>query len=527
MDLYTPSSDSGLFNLLGRLFALGRAVDAARTGSVWTKRQALDAVLDLAPQVQAAINGHNAWDSSGAALHNQIVSAAISLIRRYLEEKNLTYRTLDQALEVIRSDLVAGGYYFAASTKSLTVTPGTANQGDAIVAVTDRNARGETVWVYPETISVRSDGSTLSVAGSRTAPQGRGDRNWPQGSGAYFTLPITTVNQSLLANSGFEDIVAANTPQGWTIHTGTPGTTIFVTEPEQQQITITGSPTGGYFVLTWTDPRGKVWQTGPLGPAATALDIQTALRGIPGFASVTVTGTNPFTVTFENTPGDISQLAVINRLTGGTSPQVSITTTRAGDALSYRGRSLKLVGNGSEQTTLYQPVRLTPGRVYLFFVRARRSATATGTINFELRRSISETALADSAGNLNRVSISVAGLSTTGHTGITGAFRLPVDYGSDPVVFVITAATPINAGQSVGIDELVLVEASRLYQGGPYIGAVSGWKVSAGDTWTITASNNLGGKWETCLERYLGWRARLDRAVPASGTTQIPETLLD
>jgi hypothetical protein len=39
MDLYTPSSDSGLFNLLGKLFALGRAVDAARTGNVLTKRQ--------------------------------------------------------------------------------------------------------------------------------------------------------------------------------------------------------------------------------------------------------------------------------------------------------------------------------------------------------------------------------------------------------------------------------------------------------------------------------------------------------
>lgn len=66
MDLYTPSSDSGLFNLLGRLFALGRAVDAARTGSVWTKRQALDGVLDLSPEVQSALPARAAWDSAGA-----------------------------------------------------------------------------------------------------------------------------------------------------------------------------------------------------------------------------------------------------------------------------------------------------------------------------------------------------------------------------------------------------------------------------------------------------------------------------
>ncbi|MBC7077607.1 MAG: hypothetical protein H5T92_04790 [Synergistales bacterium] len=65
MDLYTPSSDSGLFNLLGKLFALGRAVDAARTGSVWTKRQALDGVLDLSSEVRSALPAHAAWDSAG------------------------------------------------------------------------------------------------------------------------------------------------------------------------------------------------------------------------------------------------------------------------------------------------------------------------------------------------------------------------------------------------------------------------------------------------------------------------------
>ncbi|MGB9687472.1 hypothetical protein [Thermogutta sp.] len=400
MDLYTPSADSGLFNLLGKLFALGRAVDATRTGNVWTKRQALEAVLDLAPQLQTAIISHDAWDAAGAALHNQIVAAAQSLIRRYIEEKNFTYRTLNQALEVIRSDLVAGGYYFTASTKSLTVTPGAANQGDALIAVSDRNGYGEPVWIYPETINLKSDGTRLTVSGARASTLGRGDRNWPQGSGAYFTIPLASLNQSLLANPGLETTSAANTPDAWTIHTGTPGTTIVITEPEQQQIAITGNPTGGYFVLTWTDPLGKVWHTTPLGPAPTTSDIQAALRGIPGLAAVTVSGTNPFTVIFEDTPGDIAHLQVINRLTGGTNPQVTVTTTRAGDVLSYRGRSLKLVGNGSEQTTLYQPVRLSPGRVYLFFARARRSSSATGTVNFELRRSISDTALADSAGNV-------------------------------------------------------------------------------------------------------------------------------
>lgn len=527
MVLYTPSADSGLFNLLGKLFALGRAVDAARSGTVLTKRQALDAVLDLCPEAQAAINGHSSWEAAGAGLHAQILSAAQNLLRRYVEEKNLTYRSLVESLEIVRNDLLSGGYYFASSAKSLTITPGAANQGDAAIAVADRNAYGESVWVHPETINLRSNGTTITVLGSRQPSLKRWDRSWPGGSGAFFTLSIATLSQSLLENPGFETTTANNTPEDWTIHTGTPDATVFIAEPEQQQIDISGSPTGGYFVLTWTDPTGKLWQTPQIGPAPTASDIQTALRSVPGLSDITVAGTNPFTVTFENTPGDINQLGVINRLTGGTSPQVTVTTTRSGDVLAYRGRALKLVGNGSEQTTLYQSLVLSPGRVYFLFARARRSSAATGEIRFELRRSVGDAALPDSSGMSNRIAVNVSGLSTTGHTAMTGTFRLPVNYGSDPVLFVITASTPINSGQAVAIDDLILVEGSRLYLGGPFLAAAAGWKPSSGDAWTITASNNLAGKWETCLERYLFWWKRLDRAVPTSGTTQIPETLLD
>ena len=63
MQLYTSSGDSGLFNLLGKLFGLARAVDAARTNTVWPKVQALQAVLDLAPEAQTALTAHTSWES--------------------------------------------------------------------------------------------------------------------------------------------------------------------------------------------------------------------------------------------------------------------------------------------------------------------------------------------------------------------------------------------------------------------------------------------------------------------------------
>jgi hypothetical protein len=524
MNLYTTSGDNALFNLLGRIFALGGAVDAARVGSVATKRTALEGVLDLVPEAQPALTGCDSWNLAGDNLQGQLAAVAGRLLRRYIQEKGLVFRTTGAALETLRGDLVAGGYYFAASTKSLTVSPSAGNQGDTIVAVSDRNGYGEPVWVFPETVTLRSDGSVITVAGQNTVS--RYDETWPSGSGAYFSMLPSGVSQSRVQNAGFETASSANSPADWLIQTGTPGTTVLVPEPEEQQIAITGGPTGGYFVLTWTDPTGKLRQTGSLGPSSSAANIQTALRSIPGLGSVTVTGTNPYTVTFEDTPGDINALGVINRLTGGTSPQVTVTTTRSGDVLNYRGRGLKLAGNAAEQTTLYQSVSLQPGRVYFLMARARRTGSATGELRFELRRAISDSTLADSAGTLNRITVSVADLSTTGHTAITGTFRLPADYGNEPAVFAITAGTPISNGQAVGIDELILVEGTELYPGGPWIAAASGWRPSAGDSWTITAGNNLAGKWEVALERYFQWRAQLRRAPPASGTTQIPDSLL-
>jgi hypothetical protein len=523
MEIYTPSGDSGLFNLLGKLFALARSLDTARGGSVQTKLAALRGVLDLCPEAEPVISGETSWEEAGGSLQSQISTVAWRLIRRYILEKNLNYRSQTEALQQIRADLVQGGYYFTASTQNATVTPNGSNQGDCLLAVDLKNGRGEPVFVYPETWQVTAGERGLTIAGQPTA--GRTERTWPGGSGVYLSLLIRSVSQSLLTNADFEALMDTDQPAGWTIHTGTPGQTVRVTSPEVQQVTLSGSPTGGYFILTWTDPDGKNWQTETLAPTCTATDIQNALRRIPGLERVTVSGTNPWTVTCEGTPGDINQLGVINRLTGGTSPQVSVSTTQAGDVLSYSGRSLKLVGNGSEQTLLHQSLELKAGQPYVLFARLRRTASAAGEVRFELRRSVSDTALADSAGNLNRLSVNLSSISSSGHTGLNSVFCLPADY-SGPVYFVIHAASPINSGQAVAIDQLVLVEGTRAYSGGPWVAAATGRKPFQGDRWTVTLSNNLAGVWQATLARFLRWYELVDRPPPTTGSTLIPDSLL-
>lgn len=523
MDLYTTADDSGLFNLLGKLFALSRSIDTARGGSVQTKLTALQEVLDLCPEADPVLSAETSWESAGGGLQNQIATVAQKLIRRYILERGLPYRSQAEALQQVHSDLAAGGYYFTSSTQGSTITPASGNQGDVILAVDLKNARGEAAWCYPESWQVVAGERGLTVIGQPIKV--RTDRTWPGGSGVYLTVLPQSVDQSRLQNAGFESLAATDEPQGWTIHTGTAGQTIRVTSPEVQELTLSGGPTGGYFILTWTDPSGRTWQTGQIGYNPTAAEIQTALRTIPGLEAVTVSGTNPWALTFEGTAGDISQLGVINRLTGGTSPQVSVTTRQPGDVLSYRGRSLKLVGNGTEQSLLYQSIDLAPARPYFLFARMRKSSSATGEIRFELRRSVNESALSDSAGTVNRISVNLTSVSSSSHTGVSGVFRLPVDY-SGPVTFVIQASTAINDGEAVGIDELVLVEGTRLYNGGPWLAAASGRKPFFNDRWTVAISNNLAGVWETMLARFLRWPELVDRPLPTSGSTLIPDSLL-
>lgn len=525
MQLYDPSDNSGLFNLWGKLFALSAAVDAARGGGVQAKRDAIQQVLNLAPECQAALSGHATWLMAGNACLDRITAAALALLARYLQEKSIPYRSPTPALEELLRDLVDGGYYFSASSRSLTVTAASTNHGDAVLAVSDRNGRGEPVWVYPEVLEAQRQGGNILIKGDLALR--RGDRQWPGGSFARVQVPAAGRGNSLLANPGWELVTATDTPSDWVIHTGTPGTTILILEPEEQQIAITGGPTGGYFVLAWQDLQGQTWQTAAIGHAPTADEIQAALRAISGLGQVTVSGSNPFTVTFEDTPGDIAELVAISRLTGGTAPSVQVTTSRPGDSLAYRGRALKLVGDGVESTTLYQAVRLEAGRVYFLIGRARRTATATGEIRFELRRSISEAVLSDSSGHPNQVVLTVAGLPTASHGTFSGTFRLPVDYGDPSVLMVIRVATPIPAGQAVGLDELLLIPGLRLYPGGPWVAAGEGRLAGEGDGWTITATNDLAGRWETVLERFFHFRERLDREVPAAGTNLIPDSLLD
>jgi len=101
-----------------------------------------------------------------------------------------------------------------------------------------------------------------------------------------------------------------------------------------QTITISGSPTGGTFLLQF---NGNV--TSPLTFNAAASVVQAALQALPGIGAGGCTvalASNVYTVTFAGAQASAAQplfLANATGLTGGTSPAIAVAQTTAGFGL--------------------------------------------------------------------------------------------------------------------------------------------------------------------------------------------------
>lgn len=109
---------------------------------------------------------------------------------------------------------------------------------------------------------------------------------------------------------------------------------------EVQRATITGTPTGGTFTLTYASKT-----TTAIPYNATAATVQTALEALESVApgDVVVTGGpgpgTPYTFTFGGNlaNADLPQMTAAGSFTGGTTPAIAITTITAGVALKTFG----------------------------------------------------------------------------------------------------------------------------------------------------------------------------------------------
>lgn len=539
LELYDPTNHDGLFDCLGKAYyALQKLLEAYGTTvpnaveAYLTKCDELLDQLDIAATTAGLPAATDSWREGSGGLASALQAACeglvLELVRR--EAPGRAERISD-AMDYVIDEMKRQGYYVTSNSTGATLTAGTGNSGPqpSIAYLLTDDAGNPLPLAIPETLELElgSDNRLAVIAGRQRdllSPR------WPEGSDCDQTLPILSPNNSLVPYGDMET-VDGELPRDWILQTGTEGTHVQVTDPEVQTVTISGTPTGGWYVLQYTDPDGKVWATTPLDYNASGAAVQAALREIPDLATVTVStsGTSPdytHTITFTGVGGNPNQLTSINGLTGGSSPAIAHNTTTAGDPASWRGASLKLISDGTTQTTLYVPVTVEADTSYVLHLWAIRSGAATtGTLEVAVVDGIGGSITTDPAGTQNKLDIDVVGLSNSAHEAKWAGVRFQA---ADAGILYLRLrfSTAPDSGVAVYLDDLVLVEATRLYRGGPALAVFRAARsATPGQYWTLEVTNDRAGA-------VLEWTSRvfrldeLELALPTSGTTLIPDSVI-
>lgn len=558
IELYDAVNGDGLFNVQGKAFHALATLNTARLTTVPVvvedfleqfnlRSDAED--LDLAEAMEGLNAAVKSWQSAGNSLATSIRSNLQNLlVQIVVADAAQPERSLRWCLEYVIAQMVANGDYVDGNTVGLTLTAAAGNHGSLAICYTAVRGDGKTqenAIVETLQLEVTTQGSlpTIQIRGME-AQTNRLAHDWPKGSGCNVSITATDPGASLLTNGDFEDVTNA-AADDWILQVGTWGTSAVITAEEQQTVTIAGTPTGGTYVLQWTDNGGITRSTTPLAYNASGATVQAALRWLPGLEAVTVssTGTSPnyvHTVTFTGTPGAPAQLTSVSALTGG-SPTVAHATTVAGTAGAYRGRALGLVSTGSEVTALYhalpdlevETVYFLHARIYRYTGVAPTTTTAApttteapaGVLKFEIMDEIGGNVLNDSAGTANALTINAGEMSDVGHLSHWFAFRLPQD-ARQPVYLRVRISTAFASGETVYIDEIAIVAGTRLYAGGPYVACFPGVSEDVlEDSWTLAVANNRGGSLQEWYNRVYGM-ADLDLLLPVSGSNAIPDSVI-
>jgi len=342
--------------------------------------------------------------------------------------------------------------------------------------------------------------------------------DWPGGSGISLTLNsnVGASGANLVAGT-FEttDANEVNLPAGWVSVVGVAnlgtgvGDTFTVTPVEVQSIVVedgSGSPTEGYYVVTFVDKDSNSQDTVPLVWNATGSALQAALRSLTGLGSITVatTGTSPdfthvITMTDVTNPGAFT---VSNRTDLG---DFTVATDTAGSANVMRGaRSAQFTGDGAELTSIATQVFLQPATVYAMSVWIKTDGgVAAGEMEIDLIDSTtSPTVVADDEAVDNSTgTIDIATDQPSVFTQYTAFFRTPTIM-PGAIYLRVHVTTAITDTEVVNIDELALVPATEMYAGGPFVAMFTGpttWVV--GDELRFSPVNPQAGEVHTWLDR--------------------------
>lgn len=541
IELHDAVNEDGLFDVQAKAFAVLNTLFTAIGTTVPTSVESFisqfllrsDASdLDVFRAMENLPAAMTSWQSQASTLSSQVrTNLQEFLLELVAADADQPERTLTFALQYLIDQMLADGDYVTANTISLTLTAGLTNVGDVAVCYSELRGDGQVNQnVLAETIDVTISSTTGPVLRLRSplAQANRLAHDWPMGSGVNTTLAATDPAASLLSNGDFEDVTIDDVPDDWIVHVGTPGTTVKVTDVEVQTVEISGTPTGGSYLLQWTGADSITHSTGPLAHNASSSAVQTALRTIPALAAVTVSssGTSPnytHTVTFYGVAGDPGQLTSVNDLTGGTSPTIAHATGTASSTGAYRGRALEYDSNGTEVTALYHALSLSVETVYFCHLRVKRvGAAAAGEVRIEIVDGIGGTVIDDGEGNAAELVLTASAISDSAHDSEWFSFRIPPGT-TMPVYLRIRISTAVSNTASIFFDDVAIAAGTRLYAGGPYVAAFAGGTTShPDDLWELAVANDRAGLNQEWYNRVFDMAAK-DLLLPVSGTSLIPQ----
>jgi len=546
MNLHDPVAGDGLFDILGKYWAVVESLNTAVGTTLPPVAQAaVDQFKLLSPSdasYEIAAAGLPAsltsWQGTASTLASQVRQNSQNLLREWCRhDAGAASMSLGAAVAYLIEAMQAADEYVTPNAVAATLTAGAANAGDSIVAYSllrgdgrvQENTLAETVTlkVLQTTPAVRP---SVSVAGQ--APIGNLlAYNWPAGSGASKSITPTDAAASLLSNGDFEDADDNDLPAEWIVTTGVAGSTLWITDVQQQTIAIANTPGSGYWLLYYTDRSGVTWATAALPYNATGPQVQTALRAIPdlGQATVSTTGTTPnytHTVTMTGTAGNPTILSSANFLGasyGYSAPTISHAITVPGDEYAFKGRALRLESDGAETTTLYHAFGVTPRQVYFVNCFLTHVGTSPGTIHIEVLDGIGGTVLDDEEGSALSLTLTEADLSATA-SAHWFAFRVPPAY--TRVHLRVRISSAFAAGDRIYLDEMAITRGTQLYAGGPFVAMFAGRETHVyGDTWTLEVTNNRAGLVQEWFARMFN-AAASEILLPSAGSNLIPNTVV-
>jgi hypothetical protein len=238
---------SGTGNLFNRIGAVIYAIQQVQSyQSVTVPAYILDvqnqygANPEMTPTINTTLT--NAQSQAASPSNDMRTIASNTLIQMIQTDTPQPAATLDYAIPQLIAQMNAASASVNANTVTATPTAGTSNVGTGTCVVSLVGGDGKTLEnVLAETLTVTciqdSQPGQGATAGQETFAV-LGDASvdpmnfaWPKGSGGHEQLTAasagidaTTVNA--LTNGDFETFTVANTPDSWTVATGTIGTTV-------------------------------------------------------------------------------------------------------------------------------------------------------------------------------------------------------------------------------------------------------------------------------------------------------------